>query len=103
MLFRSREARIADLRALAEQIQRVPHITIEAAANEEGHLYGSVGAPEISKALKGKNLKVEPEMVKLEGPIKQCALYEVALSLGYEIESKVTVMVVPLKQTEAKK
>src|SRR5580692_5195304 len=66
----AREARVADLRVLAEQIQRVPHITIEANANDEGHLYGSVGAPEISKALKGKNLKVEAEMVKLEGPIK---------------------------------
>src|SRR5437773_4236834 len=51
----AREARIADLRVLAEQIQRVPHITIEANANDEGHLYGSVSAPEISKALKGKN------------------------------------------------
>src|SRR6478672_4481037 len=99
----AREAKIADLKVLAEQIQRVPHVSIEALANEEGHLYGSVGAPEISKALKGKNLKVEPDMVKLEGPIKQCALYEVNLALGYDIESKVTVMVVPLKQTEAKK
>src|ERR1700736_6985852 len=35
----AREARIADLRVLAEQIQRVPHITIEANANDEGHLY----------------------------------------------------------------
>src|ERR1700731_4878274 len=46
-----RESRIADLRVLAEQIQRMPHITIEANANDEGHLYGSVGAPEIAKAL----------------------------------------------------
>src|SRR5467141_619724 len=64
-----REAKIADLRVLAEQIQRVPHITIEAHANEEGHLYGSVGAPEISKSLKSQNLGVDPEMVRLEGPI----------------------------------
>src|ERR1700692_206703 len=73
-VLQAREARVADLRVLAEQIQRVPHITIEANANDEGHLYGSVGAPEISKALKGKNLKVETEMVKLEGPIKLCGL-----------------------------
>src|SRR6185295_7180005 len=72
-LQQAREAKIADLKALAEQIQRVPHITIEAMANEEGHLYGSVGDQEISKALKGKNLKVEPEMVRLEGLIKECA------------------------------
>lgn len=98
----AREAKMADLRALAEQIARVPHITIEANANEEGHLYGSVGAPEVSKALKGKNLKVEAEMVRLEGQIKECALYEVKLNLGYDIETNVKVMVVPLKQADKK-
>src|SRR5438132_12768405 len=49
----AREARIADLKVLAEQIQRMS-ITVEANANEEGHLYGSVGAPEISKALRAQ-------------------------------------------------
>jgi large subunit ribosomal protein L9 len=98
----AKESRIADLRVLAEQIQRVPHITIEANANDEGHLYGSVGGAEISKALKGKNLKVEPDMVKLEGPVKICGLYEIHLALGYEIETNVKVMVVPLKTTEKK-
>src|SRR5436190_22293751 len=96
----ARESKVADLKVLAEQIARVPHITIEANANEEGHLFGSVGAPEISKALKGKNLKVEPEMVKLEGPIKLCGLYEIHLNIGYDIETNVKVMVVPLKQAE---
>src|SRR5215471_1347690 len=47
----AREAKIADLRVMAEQIQRVT-VTIEANANEEGHLYGSVGAPEIARGLK---------------------------------------------------
>ena len=96
----AREARIADLRVLAEQIQRVPHVTVEANANEEGHLYGSVGAPEISRALKGKNLNVDPEMVRLEGPIKECALYAVKLQLGHDIESEVKVLVV--RQQEKK-
>jgi large subunit ribosomal protein L9 len=98
----AREAKVADLKMLSEQIGRVPHVTIEANANEEGHLYGSVGAPEISRALKGKNLKVEPEMVKLEGVIKECALYEVPLALGYDIEVKVKVMVVPQKASDKK-
>ena len=39
----AREARIADLRVFAEQLQRVT-ANIESNANEEGHLYGSVGA-----------------------------------------------------------
>lgn len=95
-----REAKIADLRMMAEQIQRVPHITIEAHANEEGHLYGSVGAPEISKSLKAQNLGVEPDMVRLEGPIKECALYEVKINLGYDIETAVKVLVI--RQAEKK-
>src|SRR5712692_5810164 len=57
-----REARIADLRVMAEQIQRVT-VTIEANSNEEGHLYGSVGAPEIAKSLKSQNLNIDHEMI----------------------------------------
>ena len=97
-VYQAREAKVADLKVMAEQIARVPQLTIEANANEEGHLYGSVGEAEISKTLKGKNLKVEPDMVKLAGMIKQCGLYEVDLSLGYEITAKVKVMVVPHKE-----
>ncbi len=95
----AREARLADLRVLAEQIQRIT-VTIEAHANEEGHLYGSVGAAEISRALKAQNLSVEPEMVRLEGPIKECALYGVKLHLGHDIESEVKIVVT--KQQEKK-
>jgi large subunit ribosomal protein L9 len=92
----AREAKIADLKVLASQVQRTT-ITIEANANEEGHLYGSVGAPEVSKALKAQNLQVEPDMVRLEGPIKELALYAVKINLGYEIETEVKVAVIQKK------
>ncbi len=96
----AREAKIADLKVMAEQIQRVA-VTIEAAANEEGHLYGSVGPKEISKALKAKNLNVEPDMVHMEGAITQVdAVYAVKVQLGYDIETEVKVAVV--KQPEKK-
>jgi large subunit ribosomal protein L9 len=94
---KAREARIADLKVLAEQIQRV-NVSIESNANEEGHLYGSVGPAEISKALKARNLNVEPEMVRLEGVVKECGLYEVPLHLGHEIETKVQIAVVRLAE-----
>ena len=91
----AREARIADLKALAEQIQKMAGITIEANANDEGHLYGSVGAAEISRGLKAKTLPVEPEMVHLEGGhIKETGLYAVKLNLGFEIETEVKVAVI---------
>ena len=101
-VLQAREARIADLKVLAEQIQRVT-VTIEANANEEGHLYGSVGTAEIAKALRGKNLIVEPDMIKMEGPIKETALYAVKVHLGYEIESEVKVLVVKPQEAPAAK
>jgi large subunit ribosomal protein L9 len=98
----AREARVADLKVLAEQIARTT-ISIEANANEEGHLYGSVGPAEVAVALKGKNLPVEADMIRMEGPIKEIALYEVKLHLGYDIESAVKVLVVrPAEKAEKK-
>ncbi len=90
----AREARVADLKNLAEQVQKMPGITIEANATEEGHLYGSVGAPEVSKALRAKGMPVEPEMVHLEGPIKETGLFAVKLNFGFDIEAEVKVAVV---------
>jgi large subunit ribosomal protein L9 len=92
----ARESRIADLKVLADQIHRTARVTIEANATEEGHLYGSVGAAEISRALKGKNLLVEADMVKLAEPIKECGMFpEVRLLLGYDIEAKIELAVIP--------
>jgi large subunit ribosomal protein L9 len=88
------EARVADLKAMAEQILKMSGITIEANANEDGHLYGSVGPHEISRGLKSKMLQVEPEMVRLDEPIKETGLWEVKLNLGSEIETLVKVAVI---------
>src|SRR5262245_31925376 len=98
----AREARIADLKALAEQIQKMAGITIEANATVEGHLFGSVGPAEISKGLKAKNLPVDPEMVILEGGhhIKETGLYAVKLALGHEIETEVKVAVIATTQAK---
>ncbi|OWK40762.1 50S ribosomal protein L9 [Fimbriiglobus ruber] len=101
---KARDAKVADLKVLAEQISRLTSLTIEANATEDGHLYGSIGPIEISKTLKGKNLMVEHEMVKLEHHIKEAnTLTEVPLSLGYGIEAKIQVLVVALQQTPPKK
>jgi large subunit ribosomal protein L9 len=106
---KAREAKIADLKVLAEQLTRLPAITIEANAHEVQHerdgqvethlmLYGSIGPADISKALKGKNLNVEPEMVRLEQPIREAnTLTPVPLNLGYGIETAIQILVVALQ------
>ena len=71
------------------------NVTIEAQANEEGHLYGSIGANDISKQLKTAGFSVEPEQIRLEGPLKELAMYTVKIQLHADIESEVKVWVVP--------
>ena len=101
---KAREARIADLKVLSEQLARIGSFTIEANATDDDHLYGSIGAIEISKLLKGKNLGIEASMVKLEHPIKEAnTISDVPLNLGHGIESKIQLIVVGIKQGPAKK
>ena len=69
-VLQAREAKLADLKVLAEQIQRVPHLTIEANANDEGHLYGSVVAVDIVNALKRNEITITADQVRLKGPLK---------------------------------
>ena len=71
-------------------------ITIEANANDEGHLYGSVGATEIVKALKQHEFTITADQVRLKGPLKELGLYTVQIHLGQEIEGELKVWVVPM-------
>ncbi|MCA9075055.1 MAG: 50S ribosomal protein L9 [Planctomycetaceae bacterium] len=69
--------------------------TIEANANEEGHLYGSILANDISKALKTGGYDVTPDQVRLEGPLKELGMYTIKLQLHADVEADVKVWVVP--------
>ena len=91
-----RESRVADLKSVADQIGRTKSVTIEANANETGDLYGSVGPQEICRALRGKNLQVEPEMIHLPEPLRHCGIYpDVHISLGYDIQAVIEVTIIP--------
>ena len=86
--------RLAGLRNLAELLSQ-QSVTIEANANDEGHLYGSVGAVEIVNALKKHDFTVTADQVRLKGPLKELGLYTVNIHIGHEIESELKVWVVP--------
>src|SRR3954452_18044095 len=69
-------ARMAGLRDVATELGK-QSVTIEANANDEGHLYGSVGAPEIVAALKRNEITITADQVRLRGPLKELGLYTV--------------------------
>jgi large subunit ribosomal protein L9 len=94
------QARRADLLNLAAQIAQ-RSLTIEANANEEGHLYGSVNADQIAASLRTEGFPVETENVRIEGPLKDLGLYTIKLHLAQEITTEVKLWVVPTHSDEA--
>jgi large subunit ribosomal protein L9 len=88
------QARRTDLLQLAAQIAQ-RSITIEANANAEGHLYGSVSADQIADALKADNFPIQTDNVKIEGPLKELGLYTIKLYLGQDVDTEVKLWVVP--------
>jgi large subunit ribosomal protein L9 len=93
-----RAERLKALRELANSVSKYS-VTLEANANSEGHLYGSILANDISKALKAANYAVEPDHVRLEGPLKELGMYTVKLHFAPEVETEVKVWVVPSAAT----
>ena len=88
------KSRLATLRQLADAIAK-QSVTIEANANEEGHLYGSVNANEIAAALKTAGFHITTDQVRLEGPLKELGLYTVKIHLHADIDASLKVWVVP--------
>ena len=93
------KARLATLRQLSDAIGK-QSVTIEANANEEGHLYGSVNAADITVALKQAGFHITNDQVRLEGPLKELGLYTVKIHLHHDINAELKVWVVPTVVTE---
>ena len=88
------QARLADLKSFADLIGH-QSITIEANANDEGHLYGSVGEAEIVSALKRNNITIAQDQVRLTGPLKELGLYTIKIHVGHDVDTEVKIWVVP--------
>ncbi|MDO4569428.1 MAG: 50S ribosomal protein L9 [Planctomycetia bacterium] len=88
------KAKHAEMEKLAEELRKAS-VSIQANANDSGHLYGSIGAPEIVAALKEINLLLTEDQIRLVGPLRELGLYTVRVHLSAEIESEVHVWVVP--------
>lgn len=90
----AQKAFIKNVKALAETVSKYS-VTIEANANSDGQLYGSILAADISKQLKAANFDIESDQIKLEGPLKETGMYSVKVALGFDVETEVKVWVVP--------
>ncbi len=91
--------KLGEYRDLADELGK-QSITIEANANDEGHLYGSVGPHEIVDSLKAAGFNLAQDQIRLEGPLKELGLYTVKVHLHSEVDASVKVWVVPTVTAE---
>lgn len=88
-----RAARLKEFEALVAQLKDV-QVTIEAVANNEGTLYGSVGAKDIAAAMQTQGYPVLTEHVMLDRPIRTLDNRTIRLEFTDELSTSVKLWVV---------
>ncbi len=86
------EARAAELQGM--------EITLSVLANEEGHLYGSVGPAQICAALAKEGVFVDPQNIRLAEPIQQLDKYEVPVHFAEGATATIQVWIVPVRDAD---
>ncbi len=96
------KAQRAEQRRLeSEQLERAAQAVdgaeavIAAAANEQGHLFGSVAKHDIAENLRAQGFEIHDDIVVLDEHIKQVGTYSVKLQFNKDVTAAVSVVVVP--------
>jgi large subunit ribosomal protein L9 len=89
-----RQASAQDVAAAVEKTS----VTIEANANPEGQLYGSVDARAIAEAYRKAGVAVAPDMVTIEEPIKRVGVYSIPIRPHGAVVATAKVWIVAAKE-----
>ena len=87
----------AEIEARAKTIDG-QKVTISARANEEGHLYGSIGPAQIAHAMEEIGVPIAADEVIMSDTIHQLDKYDVTVELADEISATIAVWVVPIRE-----
>jgi large subunit ribosomal protein L9 len=91
-------AELAQQRAELETQARLltgKEVTIRARANEEGHLYGSVGPAQIAAAMGKEGTLIDADHIVLDDPLRRLDKYDVVVRLAEGVQATIHVWIVP--------
>src|SRR5436309_5230391 len=86
--------------ALLKTLEGV-EVSLERRANENGTLFGSVSATDISKALQAQGYNVEPDDINLPGKLDRIEKYTVTVSFAEDLKVEIKVWVAPDPESKA--
>lgn len=76
-------------------------MTLERCANEQGHLFGSVTATDIAKALQAQGFNINPDDLNLPGRLDRIEKYAVEVKFADELTTSIKVWVAPDSDSKA--
>ncbi len=97
---RMERERRADQERLLKQLAGV-EVTMERKANEQGHLFGSVTATDISKALQGQGFNINPDDINLPGRLDRIETYMVRVKFAEDLAQDLKVWIAPDAESKA--
>jgi large subunit ribosomal protein L9 len=94
-----RERRV-EQEAMIKQLEGV-EVTLERRANEQQHLFGSVTATDIAKALQSQGFNINPDDINLPGRLDRIEKYTVKVKLAEDLAADVKVWIAPDPESKA--
>ena len=90
----------AQQEALLKRLEGV-EVMVERRANEQGHLFGSVTATDVARALQAQGFNVEAADVNLHGKLDRIDKYQVNIKFAEDLAGEVKVWVNPDADSKA--
>jgi large subunit ribosomal protein L9 len=85
----------ADL-AMAEQINSIGSLSVEAHVGDQGKLFGAITTKELSKAVKDKTgLDIDRKLLSLDQPIHRVGEYLLTIKLSPKVSAAISIDVIP--------
>jgi large subunit ribosomal protein L9 len=97
---RTERERREQQQALIGQLKGV-EVTLERRANEQGHLFGSVTATDIARALQAQGFNINPDDVNMAGKLDRIDTAQVEIRFGDDLMTEVKVWVTPDADSKA--
>lgn len=97
------QTRLEKERKEAETLSgKLTDVTVEIArrVGDEDRLFGSVTTADIAEKLEEKGITVDRRAIVLNDPIKSLGETKVAVKVGYQLNTEITVQVVPETESE---
>jgi len=86
-------SRVESAQELAARLEQVS-LTFSARVGEEGKLFGSVTAADVSEQLKTQGFDIEKRMIDLHEPLRALGVYKVPIKLHADVKPEVKVWVI---------